>query len=201
MKYVSIDIETTGLDPEKCQILQIGLIIEDTNNPLAFKDIPKLNLILLNKNISGSIKALTMNADLICRIDVYNDADASLKNTMSNNFNAKFINPEYAVDEIHQWLKENGIGSGNGAIKFNVAGKNFGTFDKRFLEKLPNWNSKILVRNRMLDPAILYVNWKTDECLPSLGECKQRAGIDGTITHDAIDDAWDVIVTLRKFYN
>ena len=28
MKYISIDIETTGLDPEFCNVLSIGAIIE-----------------------------------------------------------------------------------------------------------------------------------------------------------------------------
>jgi DNA polymerase III epsilon subunit-like protein len=29
MKYVSIDLETTGLDEEKCQILEFGAAFED----------------------------------------------------------------------------------------------------------------------------------------------------------------------------
>ena len=40
MKYISIDIETTGLDPENCQILSIGAVIEDTLNQLPFEELP-----------------------------------------------------------------------------------------------------------------------------------------------------------------
>ena len=29
MKYASIDIETTGLDPETCAIIEIGIILDD----------------------------------------------------------------------------------------------------------------------------------------------------------------------------
>lgn len=32
MKYVSIDIETSGLDPEINNVLSIGAVIEDTAN-------------------------------------------------------------------------------------------------------------------------------------------------------------------------
>ena len=44
MKYISIDIETTGLDRDLCQVLSIGAVIEDTNNikPLEFE--PTVNI-------------------------------------------------------------------------------------------------------------------------------------------------------------
>ena len=46
MKYVSIDIETTGLDPETCQTIQIGAGIEDTNNPLPIEDLPRFKCLV-----------------------------------------------------------------------------------------------------------------------------------------------------------
>jgi len=69
-----------------------------------------------------------------------------------------------------------------------------------FLQQLPWWQKLIRTRQRVLDPAILFVDWKNDESLPSLTTCKQRAGISGIVTHDALDDAWDVIETLRVTY-
>jgi len=39
MKYISIDVETTGIDREKCQILSIGAVIEDTENIKPIKDL------------------------------------------------------------------------------------------------------------------------------------------------------------------
>jgi oligoribonuclease len=204
MKYLSIDIETTGLNPETSQILQIGLILEDTNNLLPFADIPKLNLIIRqpkSKVIHGSLKALTMNSELLARICKYEESDYAIRATMERNLNASFIYEEFAAQYITDWLRTNDFLHGsNDKITVNVAGKNFGVFDKLFLEQLPGWNEQIQTRNRILDPAILYVDWKNDDTLPSLTQCKERAGIEGAVTHDAIDDAWDVILSLRKFY-
>lgn len=200
MKYLSIDIETTGLNPETSQILQIGIILEDTNNPLPFDKIPKLNLIFRSSEIKGSLKALTINAELIARICMYEESDYAIRSSMEKNLNAIFTDEEFATSQITYWLIENGfVPSTNGQITINVAGKNFGFFDKRFLEKLPGFK-QIQIRSRILDPSILYVDWKNDSTLPSLKQCKERAEIEGEVTHDAIDDAWDVILTLRKFY-
>jgi hypothetical protein len=91
----------------------------------------------------------------------------------------------------------------NGATKpitINVAGKNFGTFDKLFLQELPWWQKLIRTRSRILDPAILFCDWNNDESLPSLTKCKERASIEGIVTHNALEDAWDVIELLRKNY-
>ena len=196
MKYLSIDIQTTGLDPETCQILQIGAIIEDTENLVDFDQVPKLNLIITHRELSGSIKALSMNSGLISILDEYHDGKA-----LSKYPDILFVKPEYAVDSIVNFLLSNGFSfNGSSRIVINAAGKNFGTFDKRFLEKLPKWNDRIQVRNRIIDPAILFVDWKSDSSLPSLNQCKQRAGISGEVSHDAIEDAWDVIQTLRTQY-
>jgi oligoribonuclease len=86
------------------------------------------------------------------------------------------------------------------SITINVAGKNFGVFDKLFLQDLPWWVKLIKVRQRILDPAILMVDWNSDESLPSLSVCKERAGFNNHVTHNALEDAWDVIEILRKNY-
>ena len=85
-------------------------------------------------------------------------------------------------------------------VHITCAGKNFGTFDKLFLEKLPRWKQVFRIRQRILDPSVLFVDWKNDESLPSLTVCKDRAGLHGLVTHDALEDAWDVVEVLRKFY-
>jgi hypothetical protein len=52
----------------------------------------------------------------------------------------------------------------------------------------------------VLDPAILCVDWENDKQLPSLDDCKKRHSLEGEVTHDAVEDAWDIIQVLRKFY-
>ena len=85
-------------------------------------------------------------------------------------------------------------------ITLNVAGKNFGTFDKLFLEDLPWWKKIIRTRQRVIDPSILFVDWLEDNALPSLTKCKERGGVEGIVTHNALEDAWDVVELLRKNY-
>jgi hypothetical protein len=97
------------------------------------------------------------------------------------------------------WLHANGFKPEvGGHTTINVAGKNFGTFDKPFLEKLPSWGSHIRIRSRIIDPSVYFVDWKKDDSLPSLNTCKQRAFIDGEVSHNALEDAIDVIKVIRK---
>ena len=65
MKYVSIDIETSGLNYDMNHVLSIGAIIEDTNNKLPYEELPKFNAIVLQNNIQGSPRAITMNKEII----------------------------------------------------------------------------------------------------------------------------------------
>ena len=54
MLYVSIDIETSGLNPKKDQILSFAAIIEDTSKALSFEDCPKFYATVIHRRIKGS---------------------------------------------------------------------------------------------------------------------------------------------------
>jgi len=221
MKYVSIDIETSGLDHEKNCVLSVGAIIEDTETKLPFEECPKFNVIVLQREIVGSPRAITMNKELIAMIGEYLEGDDELKQNYQTHLEYQFLEKEDVIKEFYWWLERNGyfqsnnsngyvqvddgylkpmINSNTKPITLNVAGKNFGTFDKLFLQQLPWWQKLIKTRQRVLDPAILCVDWKNDESLPSLTTCKERTNIEGIVTHNALEDAWDVIQVLRKFY-
>jgi hypothetical protein len=215
MKYVSIDIETSGLDHQKNSVLSIGAIIEDTEKKLPFEECLKFNAIILQREIVGSPRAITMNNEIISMIGNYLEGTDEVRKVLNNNSGYKFYEEEEVVKEFYLWLYKNGLGqeelyegarggimidSKTKPITLNVAGKNFGTFDKLFLQELPWWQKLIRTRQRVLDPAILCVDWKNDKSLPSLTQCKEKLGIEGIVTHNALDDAWDVIEILRKFY-
>lgn len=209
MKYVSIDIETSGLDPLKNQVLSIGAIIEDTTKKLPFQECPKFNTIIIQNEIVGSPRAITMNKNIISMIGEYLEGNDETRQNFQTHSDYTFFEKEDVIKEFYWWLYKNGfdygthlsaINSNTKPITINVAGKNFGTFDKLFLQQLPWWQKLIRTRQRVLDPAILCVDWENDDSLPSLGTCKERKGISGIVTHDAIEDAWDVIQILRKFY-
>ena len=224
MKYISIDIETTGLDSEFNQILSIGAVIEDTLNQLPFEDLPKFHAVIKRESVYGSIFALNLNKDLIQAMKDYSEAKTDeLKQEIEESFGAKFYHEDEVVEALYQFCYRNGLvdldpnflykqmkvvdgiaypilGSNMVKTYLNCAGKNFAGFDKKFLEKLPRWKQVFSIRSRVLDPGILFVDWINDESIPSLDECKKRAGIDGVVTHNAVEDAMDVVMLLRKCY-
>ena len=213
MKYLSIDIETSGLDPENNQILSIGAIVEDTDNKLSFDEIPKFHVCILADQLIGSPFALQMNKELIEAMVHYQTAeDQDEKNDLVQMTGMIFLHKEDVVTLFYNFLYKNGFVKSDETDNFtgltskmkpvtiNVAGKNFGTFDKVFLERLPRWKQAIRIRQRIIDPSILFIDWKTDDAIPSLNTCKQRANLDGIVTHNAIEDAWDVIQLLRTQY-
>ena len=224
MRYISIDIETTGLDPENCQILSIGAVIEDTHLPIPFEDLPKFHAVIKRENVSGSIFALNMNRDLIQAMKDHSEARTEdEKKLVEESFGAKFYHEEEVVEALYHFCYRNGLvdldpnwltrqvkvigdiaypilASNMNKTYLNCAGKNFAGFDKKFLEKLPRWKQVFSIRSRVLDPGILFVDWINDESVPSLDECKKRAGIDGVVTHNAVEDAMDVVMLLRQCY-
>jgi len=224
MKYVSIDIETTGLDPVNDQVLSIGAIIEDTDNPLGFEDIPKFHGVIKRNRIEGGLYAINLNRELLETLNHYlTAADQDERNDIVNMTGMDFYEEDEIVEQFYYWLVSNDlvdlskvIGHGyvttftgkmvpaitrsTNSIQINVAGKNFATFDKLFLERLPRWKQLIKIRQRIIDPSVLYVNWENDSSLPSMLECKVRAGLPEMVTHNAIEDAWDVIELLRNTY-
>jgi|LakMenEpi03Aug12_release.lakeMendotaPanAssembly.Ray.scaffolds.fasta_scaffold48128_7 oligoribonuclease len=208
MLYVSIDIETSGLNPDMNNVLSIGAIIEDTTKKLPYEELPKFNAIVIQNNIQGSPRAITMNSNIISMMGEYLEGKDEVRELLNNNSGYKFYTEDEVVKEFYYFLINNGYGDGfilviNGQTKpitINVAGKNFGTFDKLFLEELPWWKKLIRTRSRIIDPSILFVDWSNDEAIPSLTKCKERANIEGIVTHNALEDAWDVIELLRKNY-
>jgi len=231
MRYISIDVETTGLDPEINQILSIGAVIEDTSNPLPFDQLPKFHAVIKRESVYGSIFALNLNRDLIQAMKDYSEARTNVaKKEVENSFGAKFYNEEEVVEALFQFCYDNGmvenpdtnswshaqisnyfkfvngksypiLTSNMPKVYLNCAGKNFAGFDKKFLEKLPRWKQVFSIRSRVLDPGILFVDWNNDDSVPGLGECKKRAGIEGIVTHNAVEDAMDVVMLFRKYIN
>lgn len=173
MKYVSIDIETTGLNPETCQVIQIGAVLDDFSKPL--REAPCFEILVRHKVYQGEPYALSMHPKIMRAL-----ADG------------EGVPAKAASDRLWTWLRGNNILDG-----FVVAGKNYGGFDKRFLEKLPLWNHFIRPHHASLDPGSLYFDPSVDTTVPSTGVCLQRAGLRGTVAHTALADAWDVCRLLR----
>jgi len=210
MKYLSIDVETTGLDPNTSQLLEVGLVVADSNIPFVQTKDNSLRIVLLREEIKGNIFALNMNQKLLATILAKN-AELKEKNKdetkdFGMNETTEFVSTYYisldALDKINEPLDvyitfllnkffvKNGLDTG----KITVAGKNFASFDKRFLEPYESFKTMILDRmhHRVLDVGSMFVEY-TDECIPDLKTCLKRAGFENEVPHTAVEDAILVI--------
>lgn len=176
--YVSIDLETTGLNPESCQILEIGLVVDDWVSPI--EELPTLRLLVEHKRIVGEPFALQMNQKILHSLAV---KDASLN----------YVKAENACEVMAHWLDKVGINP----KKIVAAGKNFASFDLQFLKRLPYFDDNLIFHHRSYDPAMWFMDFAEDELPPAMSTCMKRACIEGEVTHSAVEDAIVVVKLMR----
>ncbi len=129
----------------------------------------------------GQAYALSMHRTILRRIA-----------TLEDGFD--YFYPREAVQAFGDWLKEEGAYQPDPdwperEMRAIVAGKNFSSFDDKFLRKLPNFDTHIKYHHRVLDPAMLFWNPLTDTKPPGLQTCIERAGMASEVTHTALEDA------------
>jgi len=177
LPYVSIDLETTGLNPDYCQILEFGAVFDNWKGPIS--QLKRFQRYILHDQITGEPFALQMNAALLRKIATYKFGDAG------------FCLSRYLYGEFRLWLRE----CCGWDITKNItpAGKNFATFDLRFLRPL----GFDCFHRRTLDPALLY--WRPeDTILPDSKTCLDRAGLGSKVAHTALEDAEAVCHMIRR---
>jgi hypothetical protein len=211
MKYISIDLETTGLDPKICQIIEFAAIVEDTETKLPREKLPTFKCYVTYSDYEGSARALAMNHVALERIGKYQESgDEEIEKLLQETgylfcsergFVSKFyefVYNNYSEDKYkrkYPTIVEDGYFPPE-PIHINVAGKNFASFDKVFIEKIDLWHRFFRIRSRILDPSILFFD-SSDDTLPGLAKCKKRAGLKEEVAHIGEEDAWDVIQLLR----
>jgi len=180
--YVSIDIETTGLNPENCQVLEIGAVIDDGTTPI--EDCPTFHCYVDHGLILGEPFAVSMHSAILRRIATHEDGYT-------------YLQPWEVATCFRDFLKENGLDPEN--EKIVVAGKNYAGFDARFLRKITSWDKYVRVHHRILDPAALYWQPEIDGVeLPDTKTCMERADINGEVAHTAVEDAQIVVRLIRN---
>lgn len=112
MKYVSIDVETTGLNPKKHQILSLGAVIEDTNNQLPIEKMPKFEGVILHDEVVGNPIALSMNKELLKMIGDYQSLKSyNDKINYEKSVDKRFFYPNEIIPQFWSWLVCNGFTS------------------------------------------------------------------------------------------
>lgn len=181
MKVVSVDVETTGLDPRKDQILEFAAVLFD----LPGEPIDHFHRLVWHERIEGHPRALAMNAAILVELA---DADRPVS--------LKVVHVHGLYSDFRSWLYRH-----VGDAKVTLAGKNAGAFDLQFLRSLPGWRDD-LFRHRILDPGSLYFNPGLDsDYLPDLATCRERAGLDKQVKHRALHDAIAVMECIRAYYD
>lgn len=179
LKYVALDVETTGRDPSKHQVLELALVVEtDWVTPVA--DLPCLRLTVDHPLICGELRALTMNRSLLAEIE-RRGGDATVRDGWARV--RRFLNLFFGPDE-----------------KVTVAGKNAAGFDLPFCAAtFEGWERRRFF-HRVLDVGSLYLDPFADTHLPDSAECMRRAGLPGAVPHTALDDAQLVVQMVRRYY-
>ncbi len=184
MRYVSLDIETTGLG-DNCQILQLAAVLDDTNKLLT--DSLTFNALVYDYWYGGEPFALALNHKIFETLSKCKPGDISVHNGKT----VLILEPHTLIPAFSLWLKE------IGEEKILLAGKNVASFDLRFLKNMEGW-SDVKHHYRFLDPGNLFL-LPTDTIPPSTDECLKRAGIKKEVSHDALDDAYDVCMLIRNW--
>jgi oligoribonuclease (3'-5' exoribonuclease) len=189
MRYVSIDIETTGLSPVDNQMIEIGLVIEDTVAKKHIDELPRRRVLVPSKQYQINTSCMNLHRTLFEKLDQVDWDKLERDGSYRHSPKTYFSTPEYIEAVIAPWLRKHICQD----KKFVVAGKNFYGFDYNFLKP---WLPNVRFHHRALDPCTLYVR-PEDVVPPDLPTCCKRAGINIDGYHTAVGDALTVIKLLR----
>ena len=169
MKYISIDIETTGLDPEKHQILEFAAVFDDLEQPKRLENLPTFHRLIRWDDYVINNFCLNLHKELLQEI---------------RDRNRVVIPIDTLAGEFRAWL--HGMVGNN----YNVAGKNFAGFDGQFLKKIPDFP---VWHHRVIDVGSMYLT-KDMDTLPSLGDIDRLHSVE----HRALPDALAVVAAIRN---
>lgn len=181
MKYASIDIETTGLNKICCDVIEIGIVLDDLKDPKPLSELKRWHTYVnprFDNAFTGEPFALSMHSEIFRRI-----ANKEAPYT--------YLEQDEVGEKMSIFLEGHHDG------KVLAAGKNFASFDKMFLESLPEFDDWVTFHHRPIDPTMFFCNLLEDSAPPSTKTCMERAGIIGEVQHTALEDALDVVKLIR----
>lgn len=184
MRYCSVDLETTGLNPDTCDIIEFSAVLDDLSILDPIDKLPVFHTYFIKDNYVGEPYALSMHPQIFRRI-------AERDHTKYSFMSASKLG--YA---FRKFLVNNGYKEEHDQVVITVAGKNFPAFDLQFLNRKSDMSKHVNIRHRIIDPAILYIK-PGDDAPPGMEECKRRAGMEPKVAHTAEEDAKDIIQLIR----
>jgi len=190
MQYVSIDIETLGLNPNTCDTIEFGAVLDtvDVDYVPPLERLPRFHCYLTKPNnvYQGEPYAMWMNASILKRIADREEGFSYVPGDLLDEVFAEWLDDHMVYEDALRKPKQ----------KIVVAGKNFQAFDMRFLRRL-GFGNRTRIHHRTLDPGSMFFDVKKDKVPPGLADCLERAGITKEVSHNAVEDAIDVIRCIR----
>lgn len=189
MRYVAIDIETTGLSPTLDQVLHVAMVAEDTERVEAWpvSDLPFFEALIYHDRIAGDPFALAMNYELIEAFAHLNPVEAVVE--LRGRSVPVYSDLDNVLDEAKIWLVNTHDHDG----PYVAAGKNAAGFDLQFLG--PEWKREF--HHRVIDPGSVALGaqpfrWEHDKVGSLVDVYKNPC------PHDALSDARGVVEMLRR---
>ncbi len=180
MKFIILDLETTGLNPNVHSIIQVGAIAVDTG-------------LWEYEGHQGTFEFTINPGDAVWSPNAIRMHQQSglLTEALTNGHG-----PDTFQRAFLSWLESAGYFLYHDEPeRITLAGANVGGFDLQFLRRM-HWEN-IYFDDRTIDPAIYCVDYEQDEKLPSLQTCKERTGNTTPVAHTALADCWDVYNILK----
>ena len=192
MKILGLDIETTGLEAETSDLLEIGLVFYDTDyavkNRISYKqlnnkEVSKYRIIVHRptKQLKGSLVAFEMHQNTLLPLHKELDNQATNENTImtlqsQERLNSKVLlcNPRNVLLTIVQCLADEGWieeveynkfveGKYCNFTPITIAGKNVGNFDLKYLNKaIKDFSKTVRPRTRVFDPTVMFFDFNED---------------------------------------
>lgn len=176
MKYVSIDIETLGLNPD-APIIEVACVFVENGECLGEEQ----TYVCHDSYDNCEPYAMAMHPETLKII-----ADGPQEGTIN-------------IDWVGQWLAHF-LDKYGFYGKITFAGKNAAKFDIPMLQRQSKSFDRIKPHHRVLDPGSMYVRRGDDE-IQSLSTILESQGLDGTVSHTALDDARAVVAAVERFFN
>jgi len=177
--YIAIDIETTGTNEERHQVLEIAAVYNQQGTPVM--DCPHFQTLVDPGEIIGDAYALNMNARIIQRLV---DGEGGHRVDV--------------MSSLMEWVDY--IQHRFGISRFHLIGKNVGAFDLQFLKRIPNWR-KGYFSHRHLEIGSLF---STPEGIDSQSDLYTALAEDAKIEgapHEALFDARVSLELARQFWH
>lgn len=178
MKYVSIDIETLGLNID-APIIEVACVFVDNGNIIGQEQ----TYVKHDQYDNCEPFAMSMHPKILRYI--------------ADNPDAKDVCHIRDLDlVIGGWLAKHGFEG-----KTTFAGKNAAGFDLPMLEhQCECFGPQCRPHHRVLDPGPMFAK-RGDKATPNLNDIIEQENLDVQVTHTALDDALAVVAAVERFFD